>query len=290
MKTIQNTNYVCGNEIFFIEKGIPHTGIVKQVYENMLIVDHVTFVDPIFDKVTRLPIELNRWEVRPKDVIKTSEYYLPTHPSVEMLVYIEQIMHSATNDNQLESTIIRDFLKEYKPKTLYSSESSLFYPYPDNYIRFDNNMIFRMTDSTSICVPLIFKFKGKLCYALEVYGHDSLVQPIMILIPQWKDPERKSNITHEAIANTTNKEKITSIIGRIYQARVNALNITLNVPSIYTTDLNEEDIERIDQMNIITKKFYFGMNSLVSKSGCYIDNGEIKLKQLYFNPVYKKRR
>ena len=289
MIAFQHTDYVCGNEVFFIEKGVPHTGIVKQVYSNMLILEHVTFVDPIFDKTTREPIEYSQWEVRPKDVIKTSEYYLPKHPNIETLVYVEQLMHSATNDNQLESVNVRDFLKEYRPKTLYSSESSLFYPYPDNYIRFNPNMILLMKDSISVCVPLIFKFKGKLCYALEAYESESLTQPTMIVIPNWLDHERKSNINdYTLMSNDGNKLK--SLLQKIYQKRANILNISLVLPEIYISDINEGNIEKIYQMNEITKKFYFGINRLVSESGCYVENGEIKIKYTYFNPIYKKRR
>lgn len=287
MKTIQKTNYVIGNEVFFIEKGIPHTGIVKEVYENLLILNNVTFLDPIFDKTIRESIENEIWEVSPEDVIKTSEYHFPVYPSTELIVYISQIMHSATNDNQLSSIIIRDFLREYKPKMLYSSETSLFYPYPDNYISFNPDMIIQMSAQNGFYVPLLIKYEDIIYYALELYDK-SLTQPSMIIFPEWKDSLRPTINSPDKFNSAL--EDMKNIVKNIYQCRANNIGETLSVPEFYISSLNEDSIESIHQITAWTKEKYFDLRTIVTHCGCYLEEGSIKMLPRFFNPVYKKRR
>lgn len=280
MKSIQKTRYVVGNEVFFIEQGVPHTGLVKKVYENMLILDHVTFVDPIFDKLTRKPIEHELWEVRPEDVIKTAQYYLPVHPSIEMQIYIKQLMHSASNDNEMMSTWISKFFDLYKEKTLFSTDSSLFYPYPDNYIEFNGNMIITMDGfSGSYFVPLITRTLGRTYYALEQYTEESLTEPVLLILPSWKD-----NIRGKAGNRLETEDRIKID----YLQRHRYLGMKGDAPQIvYMDDVNEDSIIKIYQVSERTLQYYFSNKPVTALF--YRNEKGINIHDMYATICYKKR-
>ena len=115
MKLHSTDQFVVGNKVFFIKNGVPHTAMIDELYENLAVVTNITFLDKIYDKRTH---GIERWEVNLDQLIKTDQFYFPYHPTIQLRVYIAQLMHNVANDFKLESVRCWEFLKKYTKKKI----------------------------------------------------------------------------------------------------------------------------------------------------------------------------
>lgn len=187
MKFFNTDEFAVGNKVFFIENGKPHSAIIKELYENVAVLSHVTFLDKIFDTRTH-DVEQETWEVRPDHLIKTDQFYFPYHPSIEMRIWVSQLMCNLTREYEMTCIRYGDFLKKYKKKVLHYEDTSLFFAYPENYIKFTKNTVMVLENEPGVIYrvkPILYPNK-RMSYWLEKYS-SNMEKPDVLVKANWND-------------------------------------------------------------------------------------------------------
>lgn len=269
---------VIGSHVFFVEQGVPHTGLVKEVYENSYHLINVTFLHSLYDD--------KEWEIRPEIAYKTDEIYLPQFPTQPEINKVSQIMHSYTRDKMLLDVDYAKIIKTFPKKRLMSSESGgpfkspvvVFNQY--SFVTFDNEKRLHNNDSehplykfnlipneTASTIIVVEKYLTNRNYPDEVY------------IPDWKDPSRK------IFDNGMTEDKIVTVVENYYESK-KFESFAFN--HIYIDkEIDETHITSIYQLSPFTVAWY-----VLDESPChYIDRKDdgLYLNYRFYEKSYIRR-
>lgn len=194
MEILNRINYVRGSSVFFVSKGVPHTGFVKDIHTNNVVVENVTFLSERLDR--------DIWKVNPKDIIKSDAIILPKFPSASEQIIMASVIHNCACDNGIYKVDYKKFFKYGPKRSLFSNLNSkiYFYKLPDNYIEFDNFTVIDIADGVIDELDYgtqkfyrIHEFIGNITKhiinVVEEYQH-SINIPDRIFVPDWKDAIR----------------------------------------------------------------------------------------------------
>lgn len=259
-----------GNKVFFIEHGKPHSAMIKELYENVAILSHVTFLDKIFDTKTH-DVVTETWEVRRDHLIKTDQFYFPYHPSIEMRVWVAQLMSNLTREHEMTCVRYGDFLKKYVKKTLNYRDSSLFFTYPENYIKFSKNTVIIITGENGVIYkvkPILYPNK-RTSYWLERYSTDT-DKPDALVKPNWDDTLRNPKFPGSFADLDKFMDELENPDGLKIEIR---------------DDINLSKIKEVYQITDVTLDYYF--NGDIHKAFKKSKKG-IQMDKKYFNLQYEK--
>ena len=250
MNLIRRFNYVPGVTVFFFENGIPHTGIVKEVYSNHVVLNNVTYLDKDYDS--------DEWRVPNEEIYKTDCIILPKYPSVMEQAIIMAIVNQCVL-NLDRSKIDYAMYFKFAPKRSLKYKIS-DHPYtflcPDNYIKFDDFTVFDFIDGTidvddksTMRVYKAHVFNGtKTGYQITVVEEylNSIRIPDNIYIPEWKDGIRSGYLLEDDKRDDIDSHyrlryyKVPDILDRIK----------------YNSNINEDSIKTVWHLSDITRDLY----------------------------------
>lgn len=269
MQTILNTDdIVVGSKVFFIERRVPHTGYVKEIFnrgdQRLFLVDDVSFVDDFYDA--------DHFEVLEDAIYKTDQIFLTKYPAVDEKMYVAQIMHSCGKDNILLRTDYPEFFRLYKNKTLFSNDVSKYHPKNGNYILFNNNTYLYLKDDEHAYRVYVIKLEKGLF--VEVIGRLSgkSVIPDKIIIPEWLDPIRKH------MNSSIVEDKTREYFKERYPE--NTIEVVTDL------DMNEYNITSVYKLNEMVRERYFGNDVEKHPSKLFrTRNGVTRLNTKYLDKV-----
>ena len=244
--------------------------MIKELYENVAILSHVTFLDKIFDTKTH-DIETETWEVRRDQLIKTDQFYFPYHPSIELRIWVAQLMSNLTKEHEMTSIRYEDFLKKYVKKSLYR-ESSLFFIYPENYLKFTKNTVLTIDGENGVIYrvkPILYPNK-KTSYWLEKYT-TSTNKPDALVKPNWDDTLRNPKFP----GSFMEMDKFIDELENPDELKVEIRD-----------DINLSSIKEIYEITKTTLDYYFNRN--IQKAFKNTKKNGIQVYKKYFNLQYKK--
>lgn len=245
--------------------------MIKELYENVAVLSHVTFLDKIFDTRSH-DVETETWGVRRDHLIKTDQYYFPYHPSIEMRVWVAQLMSNLTREQEMTCIRYDDFLKKYKKRTLNYRESDLFFTYPENYLKFGKNTVIILDGEDGVLYrvkPILYPNK-RTSYWLEKYSTNTK-KPDVLVKPNWNDVLRNPQFpgTFAELDEFIDKFE-------------NPDNLKVEIRN----DIDLTKIKEIYQITNTTLDYYF--NGDIHKSFKTNKKKGISINKKYFNLQYKK--
>ena len=250
MNLVKRFNYVPGVTVFFFENGIPHTGIVKEVYSNYVVLNNVTYLDKKYDS--------DEWKVPADEIYKTDCIFLPKYPSFMEQAIVMAIVNQCSMNLDRSKIDYGMYFKFAPKKSLYHKFNDHPYTFlcPDNYITFDDFTVLDFIDGTidvedkgTMRVFKVHTFNGtKTKYQITVveeYLSDIRI-PDKIYIPEWKDGIRSGYLLEDDKRDDIDSHyrlrfyKISDILERIK----------------YNSNINEESIKTVWHLSDITREKY----------------------------------
>lgn len=241
-----NNNIIIGSEVLFFLDGFPHTGIVSKMYENFYEIADVTGISP-YDGPGLLKEQM--YSIEKEKLYKTSQVWIPKYPNEPQNVYISNIMHTASKDNKFEVIDVEKFLKNYKLKTLFSKDTSMTHPFPQNYIEFTNFTFIKfnheeLKKNVYRNIDITNPKHGFVCSVLEEYTVKNKVYPSKIIYPSWIDKERSNPVIGIHLIGVINKYYTTR-----YRELIDIDEIDESTFTVHSMNINEYDIDRVYEWN-----------------------------------------
>lgn len=254
MRSIDVTPIIVGSKILFEEKGIPHTGYVKAIYENYYLVRDVTFLDYIMDREYEPEIEsiedmFPAWEVSKKNVIKTGEIFLPEFPDEVYKNYVSSVCHSCMKTpTELD---LYKFMNLFPHKKLYSKlpYTNMKILHEDIFISFSNKWtIIKFKDDVSIAgfnenilyrAGIVYDPKySSIITVIEAvsFGPDSDGRIKSVILPIWLDYWRVPSVTW---CKEHDRSSLISNIKEKYP----------NIDVVVMDNLDESNIDHVYEIN-----------------------------------------
>ena len=186
---VNSNRCVVGSHIFFVENGVPHTGIVKEVFENKYVLSNVTFLKNFYDKT--------EWIIDPKDAYKTNQIYLPQFPTQAEINKVSQFMHSYSLNRMLTDVDYNKVIEAFPKRKLMTEKNSIWVspvvsigPYSVLNMSVEDIL---NKDSTLHPIYRVNTFRSRktrdLIRVVEKYK-SNIFEPDDIYIPEWKDVSR----------------------------------------------------------------------------------------------------
>lgn len=274
MKTIQHSVLIPGTKVLFFSKGMPHTGIVEEVFENVCEIKDITFLNETLDS----PV----WKIKTEDLIKTDRFYLPKYPTASEIIYTSAIINQCYTNKDCNDLYYEAFEKLFPKKTLFR-EGPFASIFPERYIEFsDGNMIIELKNCDGkVYETLDVLIDSSVKYSVleEFSTIDDWCRdcPSRILVPAWKDSSRRGSVDISIAYKKTVEH-----IQQIYADDIDVDGI------IKSPDIDENSIdkiwipnERLMEESIINDSFYTDHSSFVKGDKSSLEVISRNLNRIY---------
>lgn len=202
-KNYQSNIIVPGCKALFIDRFIPHTGTVKNIYQNVITFKDVTFLDRVLDyeykdRVREEGVERN-FEIayNPNYVYRTDRFFLPKYPSILEQMQMNALMDSLKRDPETGLVNIHTFMNTYQPRSLYDKRIHDDNQYPSvkfmedrTVIIFDDEITDAEITGKKLYRPVLISNGYVTGYALLEFTSKSPTYPSRLVITRWLNGER----------------------------------------------------------------------------------------------------
>lgn len=243
-RSLQVDILVRGAKALFLDKNIPHTGIIENVYRNVITLKDVTFLDKVLDyEYKDQSISLNRrFEVQfnTNRIYRTDRFYLPKYPSIKDQLFVNAVMNSLKINSSTGEIDIHDFMNTYPQRSLNvhpDAENGVSFNEKYTVILFDDEVTNAKEDGKKIYKVLKYNendhAKG---YVLLEYTSDSPLSPRRAIYSKWKNQHRNFKYINGYENEDNHIDDISAVIKDMYN---------LDIPIEVDHNFNEDHIIQI---------------------------------------------